>query len=116
MSASTAELFHSLTHGVYVVGVADKGECNVFTAAWIMQISFEPLLLALSVNPRHSSYQLLRNSKAFSVNVLKAGQLDLAAQCGRPFGDDKLASVAWLADAPGHRSSKKLWRGLNAKC
>jgi len=53
-----AALFKRLTQGVYVVGVAHGEKRNAFTAAWIMQVSFDPLLLALSINPQHSSYQL----------------------------------------------------------
>jgi flavin reductase (DIM6/NTAB) family NADH-FMN oxidoreductase RutF len=45
---------------------------NAFTAAWVMQVSFDPLLLALSINPHHSSYGLLKEARAFSVNVLEA--------------------------------------------
>ena len=79
MSGSIAALFQRLTQGVYVVGVAHGEVRNAFTAAWVMQVSFDPLLLALSINPHHSSYGLLRDGRAFSVNVLKKGQLELAA-------------------------------------
>ena len=50
-----AALFRRLTLGVYVVGVAHDGQRDAFTAAWLMQVSFEPLLLALSVNPANAS-------------------------------------------------------------
>jgi flavin reductase (DIM6/NTAB) family NADH-FMN oxidoreductase RutF len=53
MSGSVAALFHRLTQGVYVVGVAHGEVRNAFIAAWVMQASFDPLLLALSVNPHH---------------------------------------------------------------
>ncbi|MGB6440763.1 MAG: flavin reductase, partial [Methyloceanibacter sp.] len=82
MSGSVAALFQRLTQGVYVVGVAHGEVRNAFTAAWVMQVSFDPLLLALSINPHHSSYGLLRGGRAFSVNVLKKGQLELAAHYG----------------------------------
>jgi len=82
MSDSIAALFQRLTQGVYVVGVAHADVRNAFTAASVMQVSFDPLLLALSINPYHSSYGLLREGRAFSVNVLKKGQLDLAARYG----------------------------------
>ena len=36
---------------------------NAFTAAWVMQVSFDPLLLALSINPHHSSYRLLKEGR-----------------------------------------------------
>jgi flavin reductase (DIM6/NTAB) family NADH-FMN oxidoreductase RutF len=69
MSESLATLFQRLTQGVYVVGVTHEEVRNAFTAAWIMQVSFDPLLLALSINPQHSSYGLLKGGRAFSVNV-----------------------------------------------
>ena len=53
MSRSVAALFKRLTQGVYVVGVAHGEERNAFTASWVMQVSFDPLLLALSINPHH---------------------------------------------------------------
>jgi hypothetical protein len=101
MSGSVAALFQRLTQGVYVVGVAQGNARNAFTAAWVMQVSFDPLLLALSINPRHSSYRLLKEGRAFSINVLKKGQLDLAEHYGRPARADKLAGLEWTTDRLG---------------
>src|ERR1700724_1421007 len=64
MSNSLASLVKSITTGVYVVGVAHGEVCNAFTAAFVMQVSYDPLLLALSINPRHSSYGLLKQGGA----------------------------------------------------
>jgi flavin reductase (DIM6/NTAB) family NADH-FMN oxidoreductase RutF len=50
MSDITA-LFQQLTFGVYVIGVANAGRCGGFTAAWVMQASFDPPLLVVSINP-----------------------------------------------------------------
>lgn len=55
MSSSMADLFRRLTQGVYVVGVSAGDARNAFTAAWVMQASFDPLLLALSIGARQSS-------------------------------------------------------------
>jgi flavin reductase (DIM6/NTAB) family NADH-FMN oxidoreductase RutF len=90
-------LFRQLTHGVYVVGVANGGRVDVFTAAWIMQVSFDPLLLALSINPANASYPLLHSGGSFTVNVLKREQLELARRCGTQSGRerDKLTGVRW---------------------
>jgi flavin reductase (DIM6/NTAB) family NADH-FMN oxidoreductase RutF len=95
MPHSLAALFGTLTHGVYVVGVAGTEARNAFTAAWVMQVSFTPPLLALSIDPRHFSYRLLREGGRFSVNVLERNQMDLAAHFGRTTGVDRLASVPW---------------------
>ena len=101
MSDGIAALFQRLTQGVYVVGVAHQEIRNAFTAAWVMQVSFDPLLLALSINPQHSSFGLLKRGWVFSVNVLKKGQLDLAAHYGRPARTDKLASTEWTTGRTG---------------
>jgi flavin reductase (DIM6/NTAB) family NADH-FMN oxidoreductase RutF len=101
MSDSIVSLFKSLTMGVYVVGVAHGDLRNAFTAAFVMQVSYDPLLLALSINPNHSSYGVLKESGAFSVNVLKRGQLELAAHFGAPASTGKLDKIDWKPGRTG---------------
>ena len=105
-----AALFRRLTQGVYLVGVAHGAVRNAFTAAWVMQVSFDPLLLTLSINPHHSSYRLLKEGRAFSVNVLKKGQLDLADRYGQPACADKLAGTEWTTDRTGLPLLRKAFR------
>ena len=95
MSLEIAELFRRVTHGVYVIGVAQGERRNAFTAAWVMQVSFKPLMFAVSINPGHSSYALLKDSGSFSVNVLARDQFDLALHFGQSATVDKLAGQAW---------------------
>ena len=92
-----AALFRQLTLGVYVVGVAHEEQRDAFTAAWIMQASFDPLLLALSINPDNASYPLLHAGRGFTVSVLRQGQLELARRFGTRSGrhQDKLAGLGW---------------------
>jgi len=92
-----AGLFHQLTVGVYVIGVADGARRDGFTAAWVTQVSFDPLLLALSINPDNASYPILRAGEGFTVNVLRRGQLELARRFGTQSGrdHDKLAGLGW---------------------
>jgi flavin reductase (DIM6/NTAB) family NADH-FMN oxidoreductase RutF len=101
MSEPIAALFQRLTQGVYVVGVAHRDVSNAFTAAWVMQVSYNPLLLALSINPTHSSYLLLKEGRSFSVNVLKKDQFDLADLFGRSDLADKLALTKWTTGRIG---------------
>lgn len=98
-----AALFRRLSYGVYVVGVADGKRRNAFTAAWVMQTSFEPLLLALSINQEHASYPVLQAGRGFTVNVLKQGQQDLARRFGTRSGrdEDKLAGIRWRPGRTG---------------
>lgn len=101
MSGKLAPLFRQLTHGVYVIGVAGNGQRNAFTAAWVMQVSFDPLMLALSINSRHSSYALLKAGGGFTVNVLRRGQEERASHFGQPAAANKLATGGWREAACG---------------
>ena len=98
-----AALFHRLSYGVYVVGVAAGDRRDGFTAAWVMQASFDPLLLALSINSSNASYELLHTGGGFTVNVLKQGQLELARCFGTRSGrnEDKLAGIRWRPGRTG---------------
>ena len=101
MSRAIAALCRRLTHGVYVIGVAHGALHNAFTAAWVMQCSFDPLLLALAVHREHGSYRLLIEGGAFAVSVLREDQTALAAHFGQPQRADKLASIAWMVRRTG---------------
>lgn len=92
-----ATLFHTLACGVHVVGVANGERRGGFTAAWVMQVSFDPPLLAVSANPGNASFGLLMSGEGFVVNVLRKGQLDLARHFGTRSGreQDKLAGIPW---------------------
>jgi flavin reductase (DIM6/NTAB) family NADH-FMN oxidoreductase RutF len=98
-----AQLFRQLSLGVYVVGVAYGERRDAFTAAWLMQASFDPPLLALSINPLNASYSLLHGSGTFTVNILKQGQLEIARRFGTESGreHDKLADARWHAGHGG---------------
>jgi flavin reductase (DIM6/NTAB) family NADH-FMN oxidoreductase RutF len=72
------ELLKQISHGVYVISVSDCDETNAFTAAWVMQVSFSPLLLAFSISPMHRTYKLLCRSGECAINVLKQDQTALA--------------------------------------
>jgi flavin reductase (DIM6/NTAB) family NADH-FMN oxidoreductase RutF len=101
---SVAVLFRRLTLGVYVIGVSDGERRDAFTAAWIMQASFDPLLLAISINPDNASYELLHASGWFTVNVLKQGQLELARHFGTKSGRDQ-DKLARMRTRPGRAGS-----------
>ncbi|MGZ5007793.1 MAG: flavin reductase family protein [Methylobacter sp.] len=87
-------LVKQINHGVYVIGVGKGERQNAFTAAWVMQVSFEPLMLAISINPEHYSYQLMQESGVCTVNVLGQDQSAIAEHFGRS-APDKMAGFQW---------------------
>jgi flavin reductase (DIM6/NTAB) family NADH-FMN oxidoreductase RutF len=103
MLANAATLFKKITHGVYVIGVGNGKEQNAFTAAWVMQASFSPPMLVISINPAHYSYRLLCESKVCTVNVLGQEQLAIAAHFGHSGVKEKMTRYTWQSgrtDAP----------------
>ncbi len=94
------DLVKYISHGVYVIGVSDGEHQNAFTAAWVMQVSFKPPLLAISINPEHYSYQLLLASGACTVNVLGEEQLAIVEHFGRS-DRDKMTSFQWQVGTTG---------------
>lgn len=97
------ELVKTITHGVYVIGVKNQDTEHAFTAAWVMQVSFDPLLLCISINPEHYSWKILQQGRICSVNVLRKKQLDYAKHFGTCGLKDKMSGFNWrkaLTGAP----------------
>jgi flavin reductase (DIM6/NTAB) family NADH-FMN oxidoreductase RutF len=97
MIENASVLFNRITHGVYVIAVANGSEQNAFTAAWVMQVSFDPPLLAFSINPEHYSYTLLKATGVCTVNVLGQDQVAIAAHFGQSGVKEKMTTYRWQA-------------------
>jgi flavin reductase (DIM6/NTAB) family NADH-FMN oxidoreductase RutF len=95
MIKNASALFNKITHGVYVIGVSNGTEQNAFTAAWVMQVSFDPPMLAFSINPRHYSYTLLNTGGVCTVNVLGQDHLAIAAHFGNSGIKEKMSTYRW---------------------
>ncbi|MEW6051505.1 MAG: flavin reductase family protein [Candidatus Zixiibacteriota bacterium] len=67
-----------LEYGVYVVSMGKGQEGNAFTASWLMQISSLPPMVAMAVHNKHQSSRLLKQHGAFVVNMIAAGNVEVA--------------------------------------
>ena len=102
----------TLSTGVYVIGVCDRERANAFTASSVMPVSFKPVVVAVAVGLEHASRPLIHAGRAFTINVLKRDQLEMARHFGWPMGPpgtlcgrqtNKLADMHWrpgLSGAP----------------
>ena len=83
------------TYGLYVVGVADDADANLFTANWLSQVSFDPPLIAVSVENGCRSQGIIERGRRFAVSVLETGRRELAGDLGRSSSSvpDKLSRV-----------------------
>jgi flavin reductase (DIM6/NTAB) family NADH-FMN oxidoreductase RutF len=95
MSENLAKIFIQIMHGVNVIGITDGDQQNAFTAAWVMQASFNPPLLVFSINPENRSFQLLKEGGICSINVLDCEQMELADHFGRHSDTDKMSACLW---------------------
>ncbi len=94
------KLFKQISLGVYVIGVSDGEHQNAFTAACVMQVSFNPPLLAISINPEHYSYQLLQAGGVCTVNILGQHQYAIAEHFGSS-AKDKMTGFQWQKGQTG---------------
>jgi flavin reductase (DIM6/NTAB) family NADH-FMN oxidoreductase RutF len=61
------------TSGMVIVGAKGGDEVNAMTATWVMQVSFEPPLVAIAVEQDAHTRQLIDSGQVFSVNVVRRG-------------------------------------------
>src|SRR5438034_9503697 len=98
MDASTKKkVLRTFTYGLYAVSCANEGEVNIFTANWLTQVSFDPPLIAVSVENVSKSLPMILRSRKFTVNVLRSGGRELAGKLGKSAlrQPDKLAGVGY---------------------
>ena len=61
----------ALSYGVHVIGSrSSDGTMNAMLADWVMQVSFKPRLLAVSIENDARTLRFIRETGAFTVNLL----------------------------------------------
>ncbi len=95
MIKNVEQIVKQISHGVYVIAVSNGERENAFTAAWVMQVSFDPLLMCFSINPAHYSYKLLKTGGICTINVLAKQQYAIAEHFGTSGLKDKMAGYQW---------------------
>jgi flavin reductase (DIM6/NTAB) family NADH-FMN oxidoreductase RutF len=99
------QVLRTFTYGLYAVSCANEGEVNIFTANWLSQVSFDPPLIAVSIERKTKSLPMILRSRIFTINVLRsgAGGRELAGKLGKSAlqHPDKLAAIAYETGANG---------------
>jgi flavin reductase (DIM6/NTAB) family NADH-FMN oxidoreductase RutF len=91
----------AISHGVYIITVRTKERINGMTAAWVSQVSMNPLLLMVSIAPARFSHTLIKESGHFAINVLDEDTMNYGAVFGFKSGRkaDKFQGISHF-DAP----------------
>ncbi|MEN3007720.1 flavin reductase family protein [Pseudothermotoga sp.] len=90
--------FDCLIQGVYIVSSSIGDEKAGLTAAWVMQSSFKPVMLAVALGPTRRTAEVIEKSRKFSVQVLDRKQKEIAELFGYYSSRqiDKFAKVRWF--------------------
>ena len=74
-----------IPYGLYVLTAAGKdGQVAAGTVNWVTQASFEPPLVAVGVKTDSHAHALIKDTKAFALNVLGKGQQAMAFTFFKP--------------------------------
>ena len=92
-----------LTNPIAIIAACYDGQVSGFIASWITQVSFVPPLVMVAMNPLHYTYDLVTNSNAFAINILRADQAELVDLFGKSSGRkvDKFAETLYELGSTG---------------
>lgn len=76
-------ILRQFPYGLYVVTVMSEGEDHGMTANWVMQTAFNPPMVVVAIENESKSLPMMRDARAFAINLLAAGQRDVAAKLGK---------------------------------
>lgn len=76
----------AMSYGVHVIGSVDsEGSMNAMIADWVMQVSFKPRLVAVSIENDARTLRYVRETNVFSVNMLhELDGMDIARKVVMP--------------------------------
>ncbi|MCD6465216.1 flavin reductase family protein [Candidatus Bathyarchaeota archaeon] len=66
--------------------VDEEGRANIITLAWLMPVSINPPLVAVSIAPRRYSHKLIEESGEFVINVPTMELVEETLYCGSVSG------------------------------
>jgi flavin reductase (DIM6/NTAB) family NADH-FMN oxidoreductase RutF len=103
-----------MNYGMYIIGSRGPMGRNVMAAHWLMQVSFEPRMVALALENDARTLTNVRETRVFSVNVMGDNSRALVAsflqpadptkvlgRTGAPAAIDKLAGIPHKTMATG---------------
>jgi len=73
---------------VVLVSSSYENTDNIITLAWVGTVCSKPPLISISIRPSRYSYQLIKNSGEFVINIPKKDQVDICEFCGTRSGKD----------------------------
>ncbi len=93
-----AAVMHEMPYGLYIIGSTEEGDpltgsgVNGMMADWVMQVSFDPRLVAVSFENNSHTLGNVRARPHFTVNMLSADDdgMELARPFAQPYSGAKV--------------------------
>ena len=98
------DILDIITSPVTVVTAKSGDKINGMTVAWIMQAAYNPAFVVVSIAPERYTHFLIKESKAFGVNILADDQTKL----GKKFGFSSGRKIDKFRNIKFHKSSSGL--------
>ena len=87
-------VMHELPYGLYIIGSREEedGRVNGMMADWVMQVSFEPRLVAVAFEGDSHTLANIRARPFFTVNLLSQDKesMELARPFAQPYSGEKI--------------------------
>ena len=90
----------ALPYGLYVVGSRAGDRRNAMTLNWATQVSFDPKLMAISVEQAAVTHDLIAEGRAFSLNLIDREDRAIVRRFTKPVEVDDEAHT--MNDFPFH--------------
>ncbi len=71
-----------------LIGCGNGKEINIITLAWVGVVNSSPPMITAAVRPNRHSYQIIKDSGEFTVNMPGKDHVDVADGCGTLSGQD----------------------------
>jgi flavin reductase (DIM6/NTAB) family NADH-FMN oxidoreductase RutF len=84
------EALELMPYGLYIVGSRGSDNFNGMMADWVMQVSFNPRLVAVSLESSSTTLRNLRETGVFAVNILGSEDRELAVRFCQPRDASKI--------------------------
>jgi flavin reductase (DIM6/NTAB) family NADH-FMN oxidoreductase RutF len=85
-----ASVLELMPYGMYAVGSARADTPNMMIADWVMQVSFQPHLVAIAFEDDSHSLESIRQNRLLTINLLTVDQLPYASQFVQPLDGRKV--------------------------
>jgi len=100
-----SDVMEQLPYGLYIIGSrSPEGEPNAMMADWVMQVSFEPRLVAVAFEKDAHTLENIRADGVFTVNMLSqdSESMSLASRFAQPYFGSKVAGRGGIAMTETH--------------